>query len=427
MRFAHLADCHIGAWRDIRLRELNIKSFENAIDKIIEEKLDFILISGDLFHVNIPDLESVRRIVDKIKEAKEQGINTYVVYGSHDYSPNATAIIDILTASGLLIKVMDAAMEGEKIKLNYIIDKKTGAKIAGISGRSYTLERDYYELLNRDSLEQEPGTKIFLMHSAINEIKPISAAYDTGIQASYLPKNLDYYAGGHIHEYIHEKMTDLPNIVYPGPMFGATFTDLEITAKGQKRGFVISEITETSTKVQLIPNEITKVEYYPINGDNKTSQEVASILNELIGDIDPIDKILLFRIEGVLSFGHVTDIDWNQIRNNMNEKGAHYVYINRRGLATKETPDLTVEGDSPKEIEENVFKENLSDFKIPSSFNAEIKKWAETNYTEILGLELAKKLLEILKQEKQEGETSTNYNERLRTESFLILPRKPTK
>ena len=50
--FAHLADLHIGAWRDLRLRELKIKSFENAIDSIMKRGVDFVVISGDLFHVN---------------------------------------------------------------------------------------------------------------------------------------------------------------------------------------------------------------------------------------------------------------------------------------------------------------------------------------------------------------------------------------
>ena len=38
MRFAHLADCHIGAWRDPALSELSIQSFEQAIDKCIDLK-----------------------------------------------------------------------------------------------------------------------------------------------------------------------------------------------------------------------------------------------------------------------------------------------------------------------------------------------------------------------------------------------------
>lgn len=423
MRFAHLSDCHIGAWRDRSLRELNIKSFENAIDKIIQEELDFIIISGDLFHVNIPDLESVHRVVEKIREAKQKGIDTYVVYGSHDYSPNSISIIDILTAAGLIVKVMDAYIEDDKVKINYITESKTGAKIAGISGRSYCLEREYYENLEHEALEKEEGVRIFMMHTAVNEIKPVSAAYDTGIPASCLPKGLEYYAGGHIHEYVHETMTDYPTIVYPGPIFGATFTDLELTAKGKTRGYVIAEITETGTGVIQVPNEIVKVEYYPINGDSKTSQEVASILGDLVEEIEPDGKIILLRVEGTLSLGEVSEINWNQIRSDLTEKGAQYVYINRRGLTTKKTPDLMVEGETSREIEENVFRENISDFEIPHSFNQETKKWAEINFTGDKGLELAKKILDILKQEKQDGETNTTYTERLKNEAFAVLPR----
>ena len=51
-RFAHIADCHIGAWRDKTLRELNIQAFEKALDTCIEQKVDFIILPGDLFDTN---------------------------------------------------------------------------------------------------------------------------------------------------------------------------------------------------------------------------------------------------------------------------------------------------------------------------------------------------------------------------------------
>ena len=69
-RFAHIADCHIGAWRDQTLRDLNIRAFEAAMDKCIEERVDFIIISGDLFDVNIPDLSSVKRTASKMREVR---------------------------------------------------------------------------------------------------------------------------------------------------------------------------------------------------------------------------------------------------------------------------------------------------------------------------------------------------------------------
>ena len=74
-KFAHMSDCHIGAWRDEKLRELNLKAFEKAIDLCVEEKVDFILISGDLFDSNIPDLYQVKRAVEKLRLVKNRGIN----------------------------------------------------------------------------------------------------------------------------------------------------------------------------------------------------------------------------------------------------------------------------------------------------------------------------------------------------------------
>ena len=67
MRFAHLADCHIGAWRDKILKQLNLKVFLTALDLCIDKKVDFIIISGDLFDTTLPDLTIVKKAVDKIR------------------------------------------------------------------------------------------------------------------------------------------------------------------------------------------------------------------------------------------------------------------------------------------------------------------------------------------------------------------------
>ncbi|NIO36872.1 serine/threonine protein phosphatase, partial [Candidatus Bathyarchaeota archaeon] len=55
-KFAHIADCHLGANRNPVLQKLESDAFEKAMTKSIEEEVDFIVISGDLFHSNIPDM-----------------------------------------------------------------------------------------------------------------------------------------------------------------------------------------------------------------------------------------------------------------------------------------------------------------------------------------------------------------------------------
>ena len=81
-----MADLHLGGWREDTLREIGIKSFEKAIDISIEEKVDFILISGDLFDSSNPTIDVMASAARKLYQLKEKNIEVYVIEGSHDFS-----------------------------------------------------------------------------------------------------------------------------------------------------------------------------------------------------------------------------------------------------------------------------------------------------------------------------------------------------
>src|ERR1035437_9259690 len=95
-RFAHMSDIHLGAHREPALRDIERRCFAEAMDMCIKEDVDFLLISGDLFHVGIPDLGVVNDAVRKMRELREARIPIYAIYGSHDYTPTGTSVIDIL-------------------------------------------------------------------------------------------------------------------------------------------------------------------------------------------------------------------------------------------------------------------------------------------------------------------------------------------
>ena len=134
--FAHFADVHLGAYAK-ELRELNLQAFLKALDACIAKRVDFILIAGDLFHINVPDLAVVERAAAKLLEVKEAGIPVYVWYGSHDYSPTEKSIIDVLASSGLFVKVARAG-EG-------------GAAVAGRAGVERPLGHDWpHQLIGGD-------------------------------------------------------------------------------------------------------------------------------------------------------------------------------------------------------------------------------------------------------------------------------------
>ena len=172
-KFAHISDIHLGAFHDTVIRELEKQVLNDTVNKCVELSVDFVLISGDIFHVGIPDLSVVNdsiRIFRKLQEAK---IPIYAIYGSHDYTPNGTSIIDILDTAGILTNVMKARIDDEGfVILDLLTDPKTGAKITGISARRVGLESKLYEKLDKQRLEREKGFKIFAFHSGITEFKP---------------------------------------------------------------------------------------------------------------------------------------------------------------------------------------------------------------------------------------------------------------
>ena len=84
MRFAHLADVHIGSWRDPKLKSASTDAFIKAIDECLSRAVDFVLFSGDLFNTAMPPVDLLKIVVGKLKSLKDASIPFYLIAGSHD-------------------------------------------------------------------------------------------------------------------------------------------------------------------------------------------------------------------------------------------------------------------------------------------------------------------------------------------------------
>jgi len=116
----------------------------------------------------------------------------------------------------------------------------------------------------------------------------------------------------------------------------------------------------------------------------------------------------------MMSSGRPVDIDFRRIKEVLLEKGAVYANINRYALKSKEKIEVRVKGERKAEIEERIFKERISGFKIdPSVKNEKIRKLLESRLVGQKGVELARNLLDSLKMEKKEGETKTDFHARV--------------
>jgi len=410
-KFAHITDCHLGSWRNPKLRELNLQAFEKSISISIKEQVDFILITGDFFDVNIPQLSPVKKAVEILKQARNSGIPVYMIYGSHDFNTANVSMIDILHSADLFIKPTDFQLNNDSIVLKLFADKKTGAKITGISGRKVGLDKEIYEKLDKKKLESEDGFKIFLLHRGIQEILPQDIQFRDSVPISLVPKGFDYYGGGHIHKRV-EKKIDSSRIIYPGPLFGSTFQDLEETAKGETRGFYIISFDKQILDCKFVEIKVAEILYKEIVSVKWNSEILEAEIMKNISELEVKNKIVLIKVKGKL-LGKRSNIDFGKFSMDISKREALLSFINTNNLSTDEASAIVVQSDNKFDIEREIFHKSIKNFQADSTVSPKVKNQVNSKLTGKTGESVSLSLLDVLRNEKLENENASTYDDRV--------------
>src|SRR3989344_2811136 len=393
MKFAHLSDLHIGSWRDERLRDVSMTVFLKSIDMCRQEKVDFILFAGDLFNTAFPAADKLAIVARVLRELKEDGIPVYVIPGSHDFSPSGTTMIDVLEQGGLLVNVYKGDVVGKQLRLKYTIDKKTGAKITGILGKKGMLDRAFYEDLDREHIEREQGYKIFMFHTALQELRPTHLEHMEAQPVSLLPRGFDYYAGGHVHHRMEFSASGYKKVTQPGALLPNNFAELEKYGHG---GFFIVQNDVVEWKAVNVRERIALT----YDADGKKAEDVSKELLEMMKTVKA-DALVTLRVYGKLSSGQVSDVAFNDVMAEGYARGAYVVLKNTTALMGKEFQEVDVQADSIEQIEEQLIQEHLK--------NDSAK------------ITLVKELMQALSAEKKEGETIKDFEERVKEDGITVL------
>ena len=408
-KFAHMSDIHIGAFRQPELRALVLDAFEKAVDRCISEKVSFIVLAGDIFDSNIPDLSSVRRAAEKMKQAIDSGIRFYAIYGSHDFSPNYSSIVDVLNGAGMFTKAEEMSNSGGRVSLSFVRDP-SGAKICGISGRKLSIDRDAYAVLDKEKLEEEVGFKIFVFHGAIEELKPPALEQMEAMPLSSLPAGFDYYAGGHVHNHQLRSLPGHANVAFPGPLFATDYSELLQLARGEERGFYMVGFEQRISMVEFVPIRVCDVVEICYSAHGKSSSQAAKELIALVSEAEIGGKVTLLTVEGELSEGKTSDIDFATVRKRLAASAPLVVLINNSRLTSREQVRQTGPPTPVHITERQVFEKEISRVK-----SEEPKLRGEK------GVSLAIDLLRTLKEGKKENETRSAFEERTYKGGFAVL------
>jgi hypothetical protein len=378
-----MSDVHLGGWKQQQLQDLNFRSFKKAIDICIEKKVDFVLISGDLFDSAYPPIEILKETFAEFRRLKEAKLTCFIIAGSHDYSISGKTFLDVLEKAGFCKNVMNIEENEERIILNPTI--YGGVAIYGYPGKKSGLE---IPELRKVKLNDSPGLfKIFMLHTTIDKAKgtlPIDA-----IETDLLPQ-ADYYALGHLHIDFQYQ-----NFVYPGPIFPNNFQELEDLQKGS------FYIVDTSKEVSLEKIDLDVKETILIEVNLKNALTATEQITSEIEKANVEDKIILLRLKGELEKGSVSDIKFAQVDEVVARKKAYFLLKNTHELKTKEV-EMEIEVKNIDNIEEETIK--IYSEQNPVDFNDFIPQ-----------------LMNSLSIDKQEGEKIESFTNRLMDETKKIL------
>lgn len=223
MLFSHISDTHLGLVQyGIEQRENDVyDAFNEAVDISIRDKVDFILITGDIFHTPNPNGNAIIHMANALKRLKENEIEVFFILGEHDISRiRATPIPFVYhnlkfakyVGLGKPVYFKDVMILGfDKIRKNEI----------------HRFEEKFREVEKIAS--RHNGHKILMLHQGITDI----SKYAGEINSSDLPKNFTYYAMGHLHDKLVKEFDGLDGpVVYPGSIETTTSEGIKDVKKG---------------------------------------------------------------------------------------------------------------------------------------------------------------------------------------------------
>ena len=230
-KFIHSADLHLGspfaAWRKLRpeaaaaLTLAPYAALDRLVDAAIAERVQFILMAGDVFDSGTPSLYTEGRLRAALAKLDAAGIRVFIALGNHDCGVRLTA----LPANTVLFSAERA--EAFEVKL----DGKVVATVAGISHGTPAEKRDLSPQVD-SLLSAASGFRIGVLHANVDG-DPGYEPYAPVALETLRRGSADYWALGHIHK--RRILREQPFAAYSGSPQGRS-----VGEPGARGGFLVA-------------------------------------------------------------------------------------------------------------------------------------------------------------------------------------------
>lgn len=307
----------------------SFRTFEEVLALAKSNRVDMVLLGGDLFHENKPSRKALVRTMKILRDyclgedpvsvavrsdpdqvnymhpSYAVSLPVFVIHGNHDdptgaVGADALSALDIL-AQANLVTYFGKTADSRRISIMPILLQKGITKLA-LYGLGNVRDDVLYEtwssakqvqwLCPREGSAQDDNNddikwfNVFLIHQ-----NRVTRGTARAIADSMLPQWLDYVVWGHEHDSIPEISHTMPPVIQPGSTVATSLSEGESLPKH----VVLLEVYKGAFKHRPIPLQtVRNFEFDDIRlGDPK--------LNLSVVDVEGIEKLLCTKFEQMIS------------------------------------------------------------------------------------------------------------------------------
>jgi exonuclease SbcD len=307
MRFLHTSDWHVGkSLRNVKRDEEYAAALAEVLDIAKREKVDCLLVAGDIFDSVAPPPEAERIVFDFLRELIGERIPAVMIAGNHDNPRRLSAFARVLDLMNVHVR-SEPSVEGGLIVEVPSRDGKEAAVVATLPWVPERKVQDFDKLWFGDerfsqyaqgvsgAMKHLAGSfrndtaNILMAHvllddSKIADIDRGERALHTGIAYTVprqlLPSEAQYIALGHVHM---PQEFGLTNACYCGSLLQVDFGEA-----GQEKRVNIVEVS---------PGKKARVEVAPLKSirqlRNLGSHSAGIALEQLQAEVDAADGAYL--------------------------------------------------------------------------------------------------------------------------------------
>jgi len=305
MKFIHIADVHLGAEPDrgkpwgLRRKDEIFETFYSVLDIAVEERVDLILIAGDLFH-----RQPLKRELKELNYKFESlgNIKVAIMAGNHDYLKPDSFYKGFPWSDNVFF------FDTTEIGIKYFEDIQTC--IYGLSYDHSCVPQPKYDKAAPDRDTHGGCRHILLAHGGDEKHIPLNLKR---LEAS----DFDYVALGHIHK---------PQLFPGGKVaYAGALEPIDKNDEGM-HGYIIGECSLGETFIKFVPHALR--EYITLN----------------------------IEVDSGMTFGHAVDM----IRKKISDHGEDNIYkVHFIGMKDEDisfnTDDISRLGNIASVIDETVY------------------------------------------------------------------------